>query len=109
MNEPIYAWSDALNRKVLVGISLWNGRDGLLPDRPQQTPLHLRRPEGPLGRARARVGNALPSQTEMGDGHNHGPKSLRGRCGCGRSCARHAKRCLVCARANQSVRRRKAA
>ena len=83
--DPILAWSEKLNRRVVIGVSAWDGREGLLPDR-------VTKPDYQMYIRGASAARDLPSRKEIGAGD--GPVWVK--CRCGRRMSHRAARCLRC-------------
>lgn len=93
IGAPVYAWDEQLQRKVCIGTLAHDGRDGLLPDRPERRDSRL---------IEHAPGFGLPSQKEMGG--SGAVKLPKGRCReCGAKC--HDTRCRRCFRAAQTTRK----
>ena len=81
--DPILAWSEKSNRRVVIGVSEWDGRDGLSSDR-------LTQREKPWAKEGFATGD-LPNYREA-----QRPRVHRGLCACGRSKARRSGTCRGC-------------
>lgn len=81
MNDPVYVWSDHLQCKVLIGVSVWDGRE-LLPDRAERRDSRL---------------------IEQAPGHDR-PLRPSMRCACG-TAIRGCSQCVSCRRAAQTAAR----
>ena len=93
--DPILAWSETLNKRIVIGVSAWDGREGF------SSPALTQR-EKPWAKEGFATGD-LPSYQEA-----QRPRVHRGLCACGRSKARKRGTCQVCYQVGRRLKRKAA-
>lgn len=90
MSDLVFAWNDRTARMECVGVSTWNGKDGLLP-------AYARKPD--LELASRGVGKQeLISDTDLRTPQPGRPPGPAPKCACGRVRTQRAALCRVCYR-----------
>jgi hypothetical protein len=86
--DLLFAWDEKTNSRQPIGYSVWDGKDGLLPDRPEVRDSRFTQE----GFSR----DCLPSYHEA-----KRPRVLMGVCACGRAISRRSGSCVGCYRAGR--------